>query len=92
LDIWRIDAEDEGREEVIEDEKDVSREAPAIDVALTNVLAGLELVGAGPCLAVSPARSAKVFRLSALAGGAIAVERALVAEADISKSFPGVGM
>lgn len=80
------------REEEIEDENDVSRETPAIDVARTYAVTGLELGGAGAALEVSPARSARVLRFKVFPGGSIAEERALVAEADISNSFPGVGI
>lgn len=88
----RNDAEDDGRDDVTEDEKDVSRGGPAIEVALTQALTGLEPGGAGAGLAVSPARSTRVFRFSGFVGGGIAVERVLIADADMSESLPGVGM
>lgn len=76
-----------------EDENGASRETPAIEVALICELTGLELGGAGVGLTGSPARSARVLRLRRLfPGGGMAVERALMAGADISKSFPGVGI
>ena len=56
LETLRTEAAEGGREEV-EDEKDVCREIPAIDVVLTAVLKGLELGGAGAGLVGSPARS-----------------------------------
>ena len=92
LETLRVEAEDEGRDEDTEEENDASRGTPVIDVALTCEFVGFELGGTGAGLAISPARSAKVLRLSVLDGGGIAVERALVAEADISKSLPGVGI
>lgn len=92
FEVVRADAEDGGRDDEAEEEKAGSRGAPAIDVARPYALTGLELGGAGAGLAVSPARSARVFRFKLFPGGSIAVERALVAEADISKSLPGVGM
>lgn len=39
----RVDAEDGGREDETEDEREGTRGAPAIDIARPNVLIGLEL-------------------------------------------------
>lgn len=86
-----MDAPDVCRDD-IEDEREESRETPAIDVALTLELIRRELGGAGADLPLgSPARSAKVFRLRVFVfcGGGIAVVRAFVADADISNSLPG---
>ena len=80
----REEALDDGREDEMEDEKEVSRGTPAIEVALTEEFTGRQLEGPVSGLAVSPARSAKVLRESPFAGGGIAVKRALVAELDIS--------
>ena len=92
LETLRVEVEEDGRDETVEDESEVSRDEPASEVALTKPLTSLELGGAGAGLAVSPALSARVFLLSVFAGGGIVLAREFVAEADISKSFPGVGM
>jgi len=91
FEILRVDAEDDGRDDETEDENDVSRGTPATPVARTYALTGLELGGTGAALAGSPARSMRVLRLRVLPGGGMAVERVLVADADISHSLLGVG-
>lgn len=83
---------DGGRADDVEDENDAWRAVPANEVALTEALACLELDTPGIGLTVSPARSTRVLRLAVLAGGGIADKRALLAEADISESFPGEGI
>lgn len=91
FDAFRMDAPEVCRDDM-EDEKEESRATPAIDVALTWGLARRELGAAGAGLPLgSPARSANVFRFRVLVfcGGAIAVVRAFVDEADISDSLPG---
>lgn len=90
--MLRVDAEDDGREDETEYAKEVSRGVPVIVVARTCVFTGLELGAAGAGLAQSPPRSTRVLRFRALPGGGIAVERALVADTDISNSLPGVGI
>ena len=65
---------------------------PANEVVFTEALTCLEPDAPDIGLAVSPARSTRVLRLTVLAGGGIADERALLAEADISESFPGEAM
>jgi len=87
-----VDVEDDGRDDDTEYEEDISRGAPVIAVARTYAFPGLELGGAGLGLVYSPPRSTRVLRFRALTGGGIAVERALVADADISNSLPGVGI
>ena len=78
-----------GREvEEIEDEWETSRGAPVSGVDPARELNGRE-GAAGAGLDVSPARSARVLRFNTLPGGGIAIERALVAAADISNSFLG---
>jgi hypothetical protein len=92
FEMLRVDAEDDWRDDRTEDAEDVSRRVPVRAVARTYAFAGLKLGGTGASLACSPARSARVLRFNVLPGGCIAVERALVADADISNSFPGVGI
>ncbi len=86
----RVENAEGGREpEDVEDECAVSREAPKCDLEPAKVFKGRVIAGAGACREVSPARSARVLRFNPLSGGAIAIERALVAAADNSKSFLG---
>ena len=91
FDTCRIEDTEGGREEV-EDEYEVCRENPAIDVALTAALTGLELGGAGVGLKTSPAVSAKVLRLKAPEDGGSMVDLALLTEAVTSTSFSGEGI
>ncbi len=91
FDTFRIDATEGGREEV-EEEYDVCRDNPAIVVALTAVLTGRELGGAGVGLLTSPAVSANVFRFKAPEGGGNIVDLALLTEAVTSTNFSGEGM
>ena len=85
---FEVDRED------TEDEKDVFREAPAMEVAFIAALTNRELGGAGAGLAVSPARSASVlrFKVPVAVGGSIPVFLALVADAEISINLPGDGI
>ena len=84
------EALDVGREDT-DDDSDVARGTPAIDVAGIYELPGLELKGAPSGFAGSPALSTKVLR-AAFAGGGILCIRALVADADNSCSLPGEGI
>lgn len=84
----RVERAEAGRDDETDDEKEVSRRAPAIDVALTCALIGREAGGACEGPIVSPPRSTRVLRFRALDGGGIVVVRALVAAADISKRVP----
>ena len=68
---------------------DISQEPPVVETEPTKEFRGREIGGPGAGREVSPARSARVLRFNPLPGGAIAVERALVAAADISKSLLG---
>lgn len=87
--MLRIDAPDVCLDDT-EDEREESRERPAIDVALTWASIEREFGGEGAGLPLgSPARSANVFRLRGFCGGGIAIVRAFVAEADISATLPG---
>ena len=90
----RVEAEDEGRKDEMEDANEASRAVPLADVVRKNPFDGsLVPGGAGAALPGSPARSTRVLRLRELPGGGIAVERALVSDADISNSLlPGVGI
>lgn len=93
LETLRVEAEDEGRKDEIEDANELSRVAPLPDVARNAFDGSLVPGGAGAALPGSPARSTRVLRLRELPGGGIAVERALVSDADISNSLlPGVGI
>lgn len=87
--------ETEGVREETEEEKEVFREAPAIDVALTAALTGRELGGAGAGLGASPARSTSVLRFKLLVpggGGSIDEDRTLLTDAETSSSLPGDGI
>ena len=89
FEVLRIEKPEAGREDETDDGKDVSQGGPAFDVGFASVFTGRKLGGAGAGLVVSPARSTRVLRFNPLAGGGIAIFRALVAAADISKSFLG---
>jgi len=91
LDTFRMEVTEGGREEV-EDEYEVCRDNPAIVVAFTAALTGLELGGAGVGLLTSPAVSARVLRFKAPEGGGSMVDRALLAEAVTSTNLSGEGM
>ena len=87
--------ETEGLREETEEEKEVFREAPAIEVAFTAALTGRELGGAGAGLAASPARSASVLRFKVPVpegGGSMDEDRILLADAEISINFSGDGI
>lgn len=71
LETLRTDDTEAGRAEETEEEKDDTRGAPAIEVALTAALTGLELGGAGAGLDVSPPRSVRVFLFRWFGGGGI---------------------
>lgn len=84
--------ETEGVREETEEEKEVFRETPAIDVASTAALTGRELGGAGAGLGASPARSASVFRFKVPVpggGGSIDEDRTLLTDAETSSNLPG---
>ena len=93
-DVWdtfRIEDAEGGREEV-EDEYEVCRSSPAIAVALTAALSGLELGGAGGGLTTSPAVCAKVLRFNAPGAGGNIVGLALLTDIVTSASFSGEGI
>ena len=92
FETFRIEVADGGRIDDPEEEKDVWRAGPAKEDAFPAPLTGLELGAAGAILARSPTTSTRVLRSKLFGGGAIADERALLADADISKSFPGDGI
>ena len=83
----RTDAEEVGREDETEEENEFSRTTAAIVVPFRPNC--LEAGGTGAGLNVSPPFSARVFRLSVLAGGGIVDILALLADALISPSLSG---
>ena len=92
MEIFRIDDTEAGREDV-EEEKEVCRDMPAIDVAFTAALIGLEFGGAGAARAGSPARSTNVFLLRwPGGGGSIVDDLTLLTDGGSSANFPGEGM
>ena len=89
FEVLRVENPEAGREDEIEDEKDVSKGALAIEVVLIDAFGKRDSGGPGAGLVVSPARSTRVLRFIPMAGAGTVVFRALVAAADISTSFWG---